>query len=377
MFKPWIIQYLVNNGPVNYNISLVESEVAYATYDAQQMNAVCILDDTHFAILYHDNSDELYLDTYSIDTDWTNITRLYSSIIKANQEDVSPQVDLKKIWDYLVLCYSDANADWFVQTYSLNASYQYTLINSLEYDTSTWLSASIYVLDDTHFIIAYRWASWNNWYLKTFSIDSSWNNITNISTSSNYSYNWLAWWNHMDLVWNYFVVSRNQSNNLYVTTFQIDWSYWISLSNTISIVNIVYPNSHDIKAIDNSHYCIIHDWADTQQIKTYEVNQTTWWQTLIGTNTISYTDSENGDFELVKINNNHLVCIRAWEESEAIIQTIWIDWSYWITVIDSLYISASSSWLYSWRMKKLNDFIYVSLHNNSNEWNILKSISID
>lgn len=161
-----------------YDITQIDN----LTVDAGGSNnefSVIKLDDTHFAVVYGGSGADGYIKTYSVDSNYDNITELDSLEHDTSQGERVSAVLLDST--HFVIAYTGVGTDGFIKTFSFNGSYEVTQIDSLEHDTGDSYGSSLMKIDDTHVALAYRSGSVNR--VKTFTIDGSYN----ISQTDNYT----------------------------------------------------------------------------------------------------------------------------------------------------------------------------------------------
>ena len=154
------------------NITQIASLEHDATYGLE--NSLVMIDTTHFALAYRGTSGlDGFIKTFSIDGSYGTITEidhlehdtttgLNSSLVKIDAT-------------HLILAYAGTSGyDGFIKTFSIDANCDnITQIEYLEHDTANGRHNSLVMIDTTHFILAYRGGASYYGYIKTFSIDGS------------------------------------------------------------------------------------------------------------------------------------------------------------------------------------------------------------
>lgn len=241
-----------------------------STYSATY-SCVCVLDGTHFMVACNTNADG-YLFTFSYDANYNNITLIdtllydsgggqYSSIVKIDSNHVAlafmasygylatfsfdsnydniTEIDrlqtgiaygndnslVKTDNTHLLLAFADNPPHGFIKTYSIDSSCDnITEIDSLEFDATNGTMNSLVMIDLTHFILAYA-GEGNDGYIRTFSIDANCDNITPIAVTEHDTT--LGYYNSLQKIDStHFILAYSGSGtDGYVKVFSIDDAY--------------------------------------------------------------------------------------------------------------------------------------------------------
>jgi len=142
-------------------------------------NSLLMIDTTHFILAYHGGYNDGYIKTFSMDESY-NITK-----IDVLDHDVESGADNSLVMmdaTHFMLAYAGADADGFIKTFSIDKSYDNIAeIDSLEHDTASGLHNSLVKIDATHCVLAYQGSAADG-YIKVFSIDESFDNITEMES---------------------------------------------------------------------------------------------------------------------------------------------------------------------------------------------------
>jgi hypothetical protein len=161
------------------------TEIAALEHDTVKgtENSLVLIDATHFMLAYEEGSGYAALKTFSIDGAYGNITA-----IDALTHDSSTETDFSLVKidaTHFALAYSTYIAGRgyytiYLKTFSIDGAYDnITQIDSLEHDTNTSTRSSMVLVNSTHLLLAYK-KSTNAGALKTFSFDGSYDNLTEI-----------------------------------------------------------------------------------------------------------------------------------------------------------------------------------------------------
>ncbi len=248
------------------NITLIDSLEHEVTLGQHQ--SLVMIDSTHFMLAYSGSGSDGYLSTFSVDSNADNIT-----IIDTIEHDTTlgQYNSLKMISPTrFVLAYSGSGSDGFIKTFSIDGSYDnITLIDSLEHDTTIGLWNSTVLIDSTHLLLAYSGpdtgaSTLYDGFLKTFSFDGNADNITLIDSLE-----------HDTTLGLYNSIKQIDSNNFllaysstdtggaalydgFIKTFSIDGSY-----DTITEIDSVEHDTtqgmwNDLISISETHYILAY-----------------------------------------------------------------------------------------------------------------------
>ena len=298
-----------------------------------QSGAIIKLDATHFAIAYRGASNVGEIKTFSIDGSFDNITEINNLTQDAT----------RGIWNSLalidsthfILAYGGVGDDGFIKTFSFDGAFDnVTQIDSLEHDTGNGTFNSLIKIDATHFILAYAGTGFDG-FITTFSIDGGYN-ITKINSLehdiANSSYNSLVMIDSTHFFLSYAGTINQRAT---VKTFSIDGSHVITEIDSLEhdATNSSFQSS--VVKIDATHFMVAYKGAAGDGfIKTF---------TIDGSHVITQTDSleHDGDLgewnSLVQIDStNFILAYQGGAGTDGIIKLFSIDGSFNITAGDSL-----------------------------------------
>lgn len=166
----------------SYNITEIDS-LEHDTVNGVN-NSLVMIDSTHFVLAYISLTRGSYIKTFSIDGSY-NITEIDS--LEHDTTDGNDPVSLVKIDDtHVMLGYMGQGYDGYIKTFTIDGSYNITETDSLEHDTTSGWNHSLVQLSSTHYVAAYTGNTTDSSYLKVFSVDGSYN-ITQVSSMQHYS----------------------------------------------------------------------------------------------------------------------------------------------------------------------------------------------
>ena len=151
------------------------------------------------------------------------------------------------------------------------ADYDITQLKFLEHDTDNGIYNSLVMIDSTHFILAYTGDDGDG-YIKTFSIDGSYDNITEIDVlvhnTSYGSYNSLV---KIDST--HFILAYKGDNDYgFIKTFSINSSYEITQIDSLEH-DTSYGAYNSLVKIDSTHFILAYTGNGTDgYIKTFFVD---------------------------------------------------------------------------------------------------------
>jgi len=231
-----------------------------------------------------------------------------------------------------------ANKD-YVLTFSVDDNFDnITLVDSLDHDASTSNYATVDAIDETHFIIAYRQSTGTaSGYTKTFSCDADGDNIAEIASlkfadgeSPEFCATAVIDSTHHAIAY------KDSSNNYQLKTFSFDGSYEnIALEDThqFSTTNGFPPN---LIKIDATHLATLHYDGSNNTLTTYTLDGN-YDITAADTTTIAAVMPSTGYFSYttMKLVNDSTIIIGGGYNSKAYITTVSFNGSYETTQIES------------------------------------------
>ena len=255
----------IADGDENYDNILEEDSLEFATSEFDSASLVQI-DATHYIVAYQGPQSDGYIKTFSIDGNY-DITE-----INELEHDTS-----YGLWNSLVqidsthyfLVYRGAGTiDGYAKTFSINDSFEISEEDSLMFDGDMSGYCSAVKIDNTHFIVAYAGKD-NYGHLQTFSIDRSYvisvvNNIKHDAGQGTYN-------SLISFADNLFMLAyRGGANGYgYLKTFSVDGSY--DISSAIDTLDFNSASTTDISLIqlDNNHYIVAYELG---YVKTFSID---------------------------------------------------------------------------------------------------------
>ena len=230
------------------------------------------LNATHLILASTGSNGEIR--TFSIDENYDNITEIayYESDMDGYDNQLIQLDTTHFIW-----AFGGYLSDGYIRTFSIDGNYDnVTVIDTLEHDTTRGTYNAFTQIDDTHFLLAYCGVDYDG-FLKTFSIDGNYDNITEIADIEHdevYGYS-----NFMLQIDNthYILAYRGNLGDGYIKTILIDESYGISIIDSLN---------HDSQAdgawpagfvqIDDTHYLLSYNGeGDEGYFKTFATDPDT------------------------------------------------------------------------------------------------------
>ena len=228
----------------------LEHDIVNGTY-----NSLVMIDSTHFILAYGGDGNDGFIKTFSIDENYDNITEIDS--LEHDTVNGTHNSLVKIDSTHFILAYLGDGGDGFIKTFIIDGSYNITAIASLEHDTGgTHGECSLVKIDSTHFILAYR-GDGSDGYIKTFSIDGSYN-ITEIDSVEhdgvNGGYNSLVMIDSTHFILAY----AGDGDDGFIKTFSIDENY----DNITEIDSVehdtVYGFYNSLVKIDSTHFILAY-----------------------------------------------------------------------------------------------------------------------
>ena len=235
-----------------------------------QYNSVVVIDTTHFILAYTGDNQDGYIKTFSIDGSYDNITLVNSlehDTVAASQNSLVMINSTHFILSYAV---SSGNTKGTIKTFSIDGSYVISQIDSFEHTSTADYENSLLMIDTTHFILAYRGDSGDG-YIKTFSIDGSYDNIAEIDVLE-YDVAGAAHPSVGKIDSTHFIVAfQHSGGHAYIETFSIDESY-DNITEITSLDHDTLNYANSIVVIDNTH-CILAYYGPNWDgfIKTFNI----------------------------------------------------------------------------------------------------------
>jgi len=255
-----------------------------------------------------------------------------------------------------------------------------SLIDSLEYDTEYGRYSSLVMIDATHFILAYRGTNSYDAYIKTFSIDDNYDNITEIDSlnhdSADGPYTSLV----MIDATHFILVYRGLDSDGYIKTFSIDDNY----DNITEIDSLEHDTTFaawpSLVMIDATHFMLAYE-SDTgtyqQKLKTFSIDSN--YDNITEIDSLAIVSTYASSHSLVRIDATHFILASSYSGEDGYIKTLSIDGGYNITVIDTLRHDILYGMYNSLVMIDATHFIlaYESWVNDSTHPGYISTFSID
>lgn len=170
------------------NITLVDT-LEHDTAGPVTHNSLELIDSTHFALAYAGVDGDGFIKTFSVAAGAGSITQIDSleHDITGSAWNSLVLIDTSGGVTHPALAYTSPTNSGYVKTFSTDSSYStITQIDSFNYSASNGLQNSLVLIDtDTdgsNFVLAHTNGGGTNGTVKTFSIDGSYDTITQIST---------------------------------------------------------------------------------------------------------------------------------------------------------------------------------------------------
>ena len=275
-------------------IDSLEHDVEQGTY-----NSLVMIDSTHFILAYAGYSNDGFIKVFSIDGSYDNITQL-SSV----EHDVGSGLYNSLVMidsTHFMLAFTGGGSDGWIKTFSMDGSYNITTVDYLEHDSTQGIHNSLVMIDSTHFMLSYNHTGG---YLKVFSIDGSYDNITQLTSLKQYdtgiTYNSLVM---IDST--HFMLSFNTDVlNGYVKTFSIDGSY-----NTTEIDSYMHDATLEYSSligIDSTHFMLAYSgYASDGFIKVFDIDGS--YDTITQKSSLEHDTLQGRHNSLIKIDSTHFM----------------------------------------------------------------------
>lgn len=279
-------------GPVNYTLtqkSVLEHDTA-----AGQYNAICKIDDTHFAVAYSSTNQQAYLKTFRV-----------------------------------------------------NADLSITEIDSLAYGPARSYTNAVLLIDATHLIVFHSGNSYNlDGYAKTFSMDGNCDNLALVDDEMWSGGNDFDMSSACKIDDTHFAVAyTGQAYDGYITTFVIDGSYQITRLATLEH-DTAQSKGNSLVMIDGTHCILFYvDTSDQGIVRTFSINTSTYVLTQIDSEVIALA---GGQVSIKKLDDDHYAI--AYQENsskDGFTKIITIDESYNIAVTSTLEHDTTYGWMHT------------------------------
>jgi len=275
---------------------------------------------------------------------------------------------------HFILAYTGKDNDGFIKTFSIDGSYDITEIDSLEHDTSNANGYnSLVMINTTHFILAHK-GNGDDGYIKTFSIDGSYDNITQIDSLEHdtilNNYNSLAMINTTHFMLAYF----GSGGDGYIKTFSIDGSYDNITQIDVLEHDTVQGEHNSLVIIDSTHAILAYSGSGADGfIKTFSIDGS--YDNITQIDSLEHDTLSNVYNSLVMIDSTHFILAYTGSSDYGYIKTFSIDGSYDITQVDSLTHNTAYTGYNS--LVKIDSTHFMLAYSGSGADGFIKTFSID
>lgn len=242
----------------SFNITEIATLVHDTSGIGGEQTSLVKIDATHFALAYTTSGNDGNIKTFSIDGSYENITEL--AVLEHDGSGGIGGYESMVLIDstHLILAYGGSGFDGFMKTFSFDGSYlNITQIDVLEHDTSFGIHNSLVKIDATHFALAYT-SDGSDGKIKTFSIDGSFDTITEIDAleheTSNNDFNSLVL---IDAT-HFALAYAGNGDDGFIKTFSIDGSF----DNITQLDSLEHDTSNgeynSLVLIDSTHVILAY-----------------------------------------------------------------------------------------------------------------------
>ena len=365
------VSNIVPASPVNYTITSLKS---LNQNDAQTTNlSIATIDSTHFAVAYTDVSSYGWIKTFSVDGSYeiTEIDALEYDEVNGTEASI---VLLDST--HIALAYTGTDTDGYIKIISFDGNCDnLATVTTLEHDEAFSDDNSLVKIDATHLALAYSATSYYGT-IKTFSIDESYN-VTEVDALSHYSGTVvrsslvLIDSTHLGLAY-----SESVGDDGWIKTFSFDGNY----DNITEIASLEHETTDStwtsLVLMDSTHFMLAYAGSGTDgYIKTFSFDGN--YQNITEIDSLEH-DAGNGEFNsLVNINSTHSILAYQGTDDDGFLKTFSVDGAFDnITQVDSEEFDAASAIWCS--VCALDSFHYVVAYwNATDDDGLIKTFSID
>ncbi len=285
-----------------YDITNIDS-LQHLAGTATQNEAIQ-LSATYYVIAYKDASGDGWLKTFSIDGDFDNITEI-DSLEYDTANGIIPSI-VKIDSTHFALSYTSTSSIGYVETYSVTAGGDtITLISSLQIDATQATSTSVELVDSTHLIVAYT-GSGSDGFIKTFSFDGSFDNLTEIDVLEHVPANTISF-NRIKKIdaTHYVMTYRDSSADAWAKVITLDGSYNITDTSSLEYeTGNAFPN--DILVLSPTKFAIVYTFASDGWVETFSLNGS---YVITSVDTFEFVTNGGSRSALGKIDSTHFVVV--------------------------------------------------------------------
>lgn len=317
-----------------YEITEVDS-LEFADANTVAYLEMVQIDATHFILAWRDSGSDLHVTVFAIDGGF-NITQ--TSTLEVNTTFNGYFGILMLDSTHFVVARRDTDNAGAVTTFVLDGGYNVTQIDELIHDSSiAGGENSLYKLDDTHFVLAYEDNSLRCT-LKTFSVDSSYDNITEIHSITNFVNVTADSASMSQISSNRFLLFQGGTSTASLHIIDISGSYQITETSELNLGHAGWLNS--VLNIDSSHFIIAYAGANADgYVSVIGIDN----DVLSVINSTEH-DVDNGTYNsLVWLDDDHFALMYAGLDSDGFIKTFAIDIPLSISKTESITLLDSAS----------------------------------
>jgi len=313
----WVKTFSIDG---SYNVTEIDS-FEYDISAGERPNLIQ-LDSTHFVAAHQITpqigTDDGYVTTFAVDGIY-NINK--NDTLEHAPNGGGASNALVKIDDtHFMLAYSGGGNDGFIKTFSVDVSYNITQIDSLEHDTSFGFFHSLAQIDSTHYMLAYQGGAGSTGIVKTFSIDESYI-ITQVDvlvhdTLTNSGLN-----NSLVKIddTHFMLAYETRNNRNVVTTFSIDGSYNITEIDSLEHDDVLANVSNSLVQMSSTNYMLAYTGPDTDGfIRTFSIDGS---YNITQRATTEFDTTQASFNSLVQIDSSHYILAYLSTSTNAVITT--------------------------------------------------------
>jgi len=284
-------------------------------------NSLVMMDSTHFALAHRGLSGDGYITTFSIDGSYDNIAEIdnYEHDIVDNTSNSLVKIDAT----HLILACAGDSGDGFLKTFSVDGDCDNIAeIDSLEHDTIEGSANSLVMMDSTHFALAYT-TSLNRGYIKTFSIDGSYDNIAEIDSYGYETTTYRTFWNSLVKIdaTHLILAHTGPVQDGFLKTFSVDGDCdnIAEIADLEHDTGVAYGNS--LIMIDSTHFVLAYISDSNGHIKTFSIDGS--YENITQVNDLEHDSGSITAFinSLVKIDANHCALAYSGPDNDGFIKT--------------------------------------------------------
>lgn len=337
------------------------------------------LDATHFVVAYlEDDGNNTIIKTYSVDGSYDNITEIDSVTLSNYYGGQCSLVVIDST--HFMLAVSGASYYGYIKTFSVDSGADnITEIDSLQHDaTGAVRHSSLVMIDSTYYALAYWGGSGDDGIIKTFSIDGSYDNITQIDSyiHSNAAIGTQSWNRLLKIDSTHLILAcADTGYSGHLKTFSID----ANADNITPIDDLQHDSyyaSGGFVMIDSTHFMLAYYGGspDDGRIKTFSIDGS--YDNIAEIDEVVFATTGIYD-SLVHIGgSNYLLAFADNSFSNGILQVFTIDGSYEITETTNLLTHETSNSKYN-SLIQLGLSYYALAYAGASEDGFIKTFRLD